>query len=94
MLLIVEISISFGLNFTICEIGERVSGAFVEICDVFDELNWYMLPIEIQRILPTILINAQQPVTLICFGSITCARDTFKRASIIPLSHRAPGRKL
>lgn len=83
MLLIVEIFISFGLNFTICEIGQRVSGAFDEVGDAIDELNWYMLPNELQKILPTILINAQQPATLECFGSISCARETFKGASIV-----------
>lgn len=82
MLLVVEISISFGLNFSICEIGERVSGAFDEICSAIEELNWYMLPNRLQKVLPSILINAQQPVALKCFGSIFCARDTFKRASI------------
>lgn len=79
MLLIVEVLISFGMNFSFCEIGERVSGAFIEICYGIDELNWYTLPIELQRILPIIMINAQEPVYLECFGSILCARDTFKR---------------
>lgn len=80
MPLIVEIVISFGMNFSICEIGERVSGAFDEINDVFDEVNdWYMLPFELQKMLPVVVMSVQQPIYLECFGSISCTRDTFKR---------------
>lgn len=33
----------------------------------------------VQKILPTILIHAQQPINIHCFGSIPCNRETFKK---------------
>lgn len=81
MLLIVEVIISFGLNFTFCEFGERVKSAFDNIDYDINQLEWYMLPADVVKILPTILINVQQPVEIKCFGSIPCARETYKKAS-------------
>lgn len=70
------------LAFVPCELGERVSAAYIEVCDVICKLDWYAFPCEMQKLLPFIMVNAQQPVTLKCFGSISCAREVFKRVSI------------
>lgn len=68
--------------FIACELGQRMTDAFDEINDTLDQSNWYLLPIEFQRILPMIMVNAQQPVFLECFGSIGCTRDVFKNVRI------------
>lgn len=47
-----------------------------------DEFDWYLFPSEIQRMLPIIMMYAQQPVGIACFGSTTCNRDTFKYVSM------------
>lgn len=80
-LTVFQIFWSTGLAFIPCELGERTSGTFVEICDEIDNFDWYAFPMKIQKILPLILINAQEPVAIECFGSIACARDVFKRVS-------------
>lgn len=63
------------------ELGERISKAFSEVFDEIDRLDWYKLPIELQKILPIILLDAQQLVVLECFGSISCSREVFKKVS-------------
>ena len=72
---------AFGAVFVICEVEQLQSNHFEEFIDIIEQFKWYLFPMEIKRILPTIIINTQQPVSTECFGSIACNRDTFKRVS-------------
>lgn len=72
----------FSLAFIACELGQRMTDAFEKIDYGFDKLNWYLLPIELKRMLPNIMVNVQQPVELQCFGSIGCTREVFRKVSI------------
>ena len=78
-----EVSYAFGFVFICCEVGERFSGSFNEICDIFDQFNWYLLPVKIQQMLPTVILIAQLPVVIECFGSILCLREAFKSVGLI-----------
>lgn len=70
--------------FIACEIGHRMSEAFEEMIDfTIDQWDWYRLPREIRLVLPMIMLNAQQPITLECFGSIKCSREVFKNVSTL-----------
>lgn len=69
----------FGLVFLSCEIGQRFTYAFDEITDLFGQLNWYLFPINVQRLLPTIMINVQEPIVIGCFGIINGSRDQLKK---------------
>lgn len=71
-----------GLVFFTCEIGQRFSSKFNDISDAINEFKWYSFPLELQRVLPLIILDAQQPVAIKCFGSMMCERDTFKKVSI------------
>lgn len=77
--LIFEICYAFGIVYTTCEIGERLCGSFNKISVVIDRLNWYLLPIKVQKMLHVIILIVQCPVTLECFGSISCLREAFKK---------------
>lgn len=68
--------------FVACEIGQRYSNAFTEVEDVFDQFSWYLLPIGIQRILPSINLYMQQSIEIKFFGSLSCSRELFKRVSV------------
>lgn len=70
------------LVFIACEIGQRLTDEFDEIKLTIDKFKWYLLPIEIKRMLPMIKANAQEPVPLECFGSIVCIREVFKNVGI------------
>lgn len=69
------------LVFAACELGQRLSNAFSEIDGRIGELDWYLLPIEIRRMLPTIILYAELPLVVQFFGSLTCCREQFKKVS-------------
>lgn len=73
-----ELSWSFGLIFVSSEICQRISSAFDRIDYKLTGLNYYLLPIDVWKILPVIIVNAQEPISIGCFGSISCERITFK----------------
>ena len=81
LLLIINGIIAFAMVFIACEIGQRMNDAFDKIDFTIDQSDWYLFPIGVQRMLPTIIAVAQQPVSLECFGSITCTREVFKNVS-------------
>lgn len=72
-----------GLVFVACEVGQRLTYAYVRFADEIEKLDWNLFPLKIQRMLPTIMNNSQVPLELMCFGSTTVSRDTFKRVSLI-----------
>lgn len=84
VLLLPVINGIFGLAtiFSASELGQRMNDAFEEIDLSIDQFNWYLFPIGIQRLLPMIIANAQQTVSMECFGSIVCTRDVFKNVGI------------
>lgn len=70
---------AISMVFFSCEIAQRLSIAYEKINDEIDQFDWHLLPMEIQRILLTIMIHTQQPVEVLCFGSTACNRGTFKK---------------
>lgn len=77
--MIFEGGYAFGLVLISCELGQQMTNAFVEIGDEMSQFEWYRFPVELQRVFPTLLIIAQEPVYLECFGSNACLRDSFKK---------------
>lgn len=82
---LVFVSVIFNLVWTLalvfvpCEIGERVRSEFMTLNFTISQFDWHLFPDEIQKILPVIIINAQQPVLIEWFGSISCVREVFKK---------------
>lgn len=70
--------IATALVFIACELGQRLGDALEEIDTTVERFDWYLFPIEIKRMLPMIIANAQNAVKLECFGSIHCTRELFK----------------
>lgn len=73
---------AFGGIFFYCEFGERLGQLFTKVDDAMGQLDWYLFPEEIKRMLPVVIINVQQPTEIECFGSISCCRDSFKQVSL------------
>lgn len=69
---------AFGVVLIICELGQRLTNAFDVIGDTIGDFNWYLFPFDIKKLLPNLLMAAQQRVVLECFGSISGTRETFK----------------
>lgn len=68
--------------FVACEIGVRVGELFEKLEGEVNQFDWYRFPLKIQQMLPTVLIVAQEPVIVKCFGSIACTRQSFKKVYI------------
>lgn len=65
-----------------CEFGERVTNEFVELDNEVCQLEWYLLPISVQRFIPFIMNTTQQPIILRGFQSCSCARESFKNVCL------------
>lgn len=82
--LVIWMSILFGLLtlclvFSVCEIGQHFTNSFAEIISEIKQWNWYLFPIEIQSILPMIMVNTQEPSTIGYNIIFTCSRHQFKQ---------------
>lgn len=73
--------------FIACELSQRLDHAFEKINFTIDQFDWYLFPALIQRMIPTVSVVAQQPVSMECFGSIKCTRETFKKVGIETINH-------
>lgn len=51
----------------------------LELYDSLVQFDWYLFPIEVQKVLPICFLSVQEPVEIKCFGSIACTRETFKK---------------
>lgn len=82
-LFLLILSGTFGLAavFIACELAHRLTDAFNGIGHTADQLDWYLFPIEVKRMLPMVIVIAKQPVTIACFGNIICSREVFKNVS-------------
>lgn len=69
--------------FIYCELGQRVSEAFDKPYDAICQFKLHLFPMDVQRMLPIIIVGAQQPIDLRGYGNISCTRDSFKRVSVI-----------
>lgn len=77
--MLLEIFYAFGIIFIMCELSERIVNAFGQINIVIDQFDWYLFPVKIKRILPVIMINQFQPISIEYFGSFSCSREAFKK---------------
>lgn len=81
LILSLDMFVSFSLIVGICEFGERLSGNFNEINNVYYQFAWYLFPCNTKNMLSTLIMFAQKPVELRVFGSILCGRITLKNVS-------------
>lgn len=77
---------SFATVVYFCEYGDMVTSRLDEIKDVIWQGDWYAYPNEIQRILPMIVANAQQPVVVHGFGNLVFTRLSIKQVSANAIS--------
>lgn len=69
------------LVFACCELSERFNTALNELNDMIGQLDWYLLPIEVQRMLPILITYTQKPLVIKFFGNIACNREQFKKVN-------------
>lgn len=71
-----EIGLFTGL-YVLWDIGESVMQRYENISRSVYQLNWYLLPLETQRKLPTILAMAEKNIYLRGFARFHCTRAVF-----------------
>lgn len=69
--------------FFFCYFGESINSQFDELNDVIYQSDWYTHQLDIQRIIPTILIATQHPPVLKGFGNLVCTRESFKKVDLL-----------
>lgn len=72
---------SFVIEFIYCEFSERVCTRFEAVDDKISEIEWYVLPVEIQKMAPIIMMSTQKPVFLRGFANAVLSRETFKKVT-------------
>lgn len=77
IVMVIEVFYSFVIFIT-CEMGEQLKSKYEDIEHMIGQLDWYLVPAEVQRILPTIIINAQKSVTFEIFASTDTSRESFQ----------------
>lgn len=68
--------------FILCEPGARMTYQFVAFGEELSRCDWYLLSIELQRMYMIFLSETQNPMKMLCYGNITCDRDTTKKVNI------------
>lgn len=72
----------------VCEICQRINLVYEKCYDMIGQIEWYLYPVEIQRLLPLIIMVAQRPIQIVYFGSGTCDRELIKKVpacSLFPI---------
>lgn len=70
---------AFGQMLVFCNLGEIVTNQFCKINNTLYYCNWYTFPSRLQKILPIVMISAQELVVIQSFASLSCTRDAFKK---------------
>lgn len=79
--MVFEFIYAFGILLVVCELSERIVNAFGELSGVIDQCDWHLYPVEIQKLLPFLIMNTSKPIAIEYFGSLTCSRSSFKKVS-------------
>lgn len=63
--------------FFFCETAQQITEQYDEIESVFCQCNWYSYPIEVQQIIPTIMMATQKEIAIRGFGNLIFNRASF-----------------
>lgn len=80
-----ELFWAFAIVFTLCEFGHRIGNTYEEIDYEIGQFAWYSFPVEMWRMLPTLIFGVQQSVGINAFGIISCSREDFKKVNKIQI---------
>lgn len=70
----------FALILFVCEFGEMTTARFEDLGEqLCQECNWYLFPMELQRMFVIVVVEAQEPIIIRGFDNTPCARETFKK---------------
>lgn len=70
---------ALNLVLVVCEFGQKMSDEYEGVENALNELDWYLLPTDIQRMLPMMFMYCQEPLIINFFGSLSVSRWQFKK---------------
>lgn len=70
-------SVAMSLLYYLCYSGSKIVTRFEDVSHEIYKISWYLLPLDMQKPLPTMIAFAQNPVYLQGYG-ICCTLGTFK----------------
>lgn len=73
--------ILLGIIFFLSEFGEMVSTQFAAFNERWCQCDWYLFPIEIQRMFGAFMMNTQESVIIRGYGNACCNREIFEVVS-------------
>lgn len=79
VIIVITIYWMYGINFLVCEPGERMTAQFEMFGEELNRCDWYLLSTEMQQIYLIFMVDAQQLKNIQCYGGIRCTRDTLKQ---------------
>lgn len=79
IILLAMLVLSAVFNVIFCEFGELVADQFEIFNDAIIQSNWYLAPIQIQKMLIIVMANSQRPTLIRGYGNILCVRETLKK---------------
>ena len=79
MQLLVPILTAVFWLYLFCYFGNHVTQRFEDVADIVYQLDWYMLPLDLQSNLPIFIALAQKKVVLRGLGGTQCTFEIFKQ---------------
>lgn len=70
---------SFMQLYILSHMGDILTTHLQDVGEEIYQMNWYLLPIHIQKTLPFSLMVAEEAVLIKAFGSFACTRETFSK---------------
>lgn len=77
--------ILLGVIFFLSEFGQMVNNQFAAFNEKWCERDWYLFPIQIQRMFGAFMMYTQESATIQGYGNARCIRNTFKEVSFDPI---------
>lgn len=85
MKFVVVVQLSTSIVFMYCYVGSLTTQQFLRYSVVWYEIPWYKLPIDLQKFIPLIIANTQQPLIFQGFAIIKLNLAAFTKVCVIKL---------
>lgn len=63
--------------FTFCYFGEHVTRRLEDVNGMFYQCDWFLFPIEVQKLMPVIIMNAKQPIYIGKIAGLYASLEVF-----------------
>lgn len=79
---LLPITLPLSTLYILCHYGNHLTHRFEDVGTAFWELDWYKLPLHLQKDFPFVIAGAQKKVFLRGFAGTVCTREVYKQVRI------------